>query len=103
MTMGCFHGQAIGDCLACDIDEAMREVDPAVVAARLIQNATALLKENRDLREKVAEYENALSGALGTDHPSARSGTPLERVSALARMVDEAERRALMILAEYTG
>lgn len=59
--MGCFHGQAIGDCLACDIDEAMREADPSVVAARLINNAASILEQRDDAVARAKRAEAALA------------------------------------------
>jgi hypothetical protein len=41
--MGCAHGQAIGDCLACEIDDAMRDVDPGASRDRLVAKAVSLL------------------------------------------------------------
>ena len=45
--MGCYHGQAIGDCLACDIDDAMRDVDPGASRDALVAKAVALIEAVR--------------------------------------------------------
>lgn len=65
--MGCFHGQAIGDCLACDIGEAFTQGDAANVAPRLVQNASALLEERDALRSVWARFRYRIESLSGTE------------------------------------
>ena len=82
--MACFHGQAVGDCLACDIDDAMREVDPAVHATSLVQKAAALVEENQRLRAW-EDVDDEWTDAIRAAHPT-RAGT-FDQYATAMRMV----------------
>jgi hypothetical protein len=72
--MGCFHGQAIGDCLACDIDDTMRDVDPGASRDRLTVKATALIAERDALIQSCKAGDEVIARLEGEKEAMMRSG-----------------------------